>query len=314
MLKPKKYDCLISLAGWESECNCSDFLASIFTIPGIDMAFAANVSSTTGKDLVERSLVNAADQLVLDMQQAIGVSMKAYADEFSVPTKFVENADADQETTLKGSDCLFISYIEVKATECVSINVTIADMDDSLTLAGYTNHKIMVNRFTNFNELTITYETNLDHVPMTPSYGSCGCLEHDCLECSCHYEKDCYVTQTPSNIVIHGGIKCNFGDYLCGCPELMSKLMKERAALYILWEALVSGRCNPAAEDVEKIQIGIENLQAQHNNNITTISDSIRRTLKDDCCIECGGLKYVENVPQYSGKIQGAKAYKKKRH
>lgn len=305
-----RYECLKRRIGVPSCCDDNSG-TDLFTLPGIDLNVAARASSTTGKDLLCRSVNNAIEKVVNDILTSGGWVVPAFISsvKFSDKSEIVSlSSGSIQFTKTAEKPILSIHCLTICAEGDHGVTVTITDGDDSKEFITETNTKLCPDISTDQNELTVSWvsETAIDICVSAKK--SCGC-EYDCAKpcdenyCGCSGQESCEIktiTGENNNEGIYADVKlkCDFVQYLCECPDIVKDLIKWNTGYFLAVEVMSSTRSN----EVQRMYTKYAELKKEFisliNSKIHSVVKSLKQAIHDDCCLDCGGVKYIQHAPR----------------
>lgn len=296
--------CLSSLVGVKGSCSDTNSYAFfIDDTPGINLKNAANISDTTGIDLLNKSIQNGASQVKQDIQhELIGkfrlneqIKPFTYSRFSTGYTSVVKSGFKFQQLC---DDCrlasLFITSVEFQTKEDFSGKVVVKQGNEVFEVTVISNAEIKSYVTINKKIVSTDFEIYLEE-----ENGNTFDLLNTLAT---PYSSTCTITTIGNGLIkLNGFWQCDIDRVFCELKELFGRAVWYSSGSYFFEELSMTDRINyysiyKSQEDaVEQKHI----LQGRYQKEIKLVATKLFPLLKKmgGCCIDCTGSGWTYQLP-----------------
>lgn len=283
-------------------------------LPGINLRYAADISDTTGLQLLNEK-INLATMLVLQeisgamipyfRQNSIvdNIQVGYYRNSYLPPVAL--NRGVHLKTKFSRLTRLRINSVKIRMQQIAYSGNVIIDNGLDVATFNFTTDangeaEIFPNYLTNSTEAWVLLDNTAINVNNSEIKSGCGCGS----------KATKYITATGWNgssdasstygLIVDAVAECSYDDFGCLLISKLPFLVLYRAGIEIVKEAITTDRLNSITLlDSEKAQFLLDDFNTEYQKHLKNLINSLPELLKrvDECCIVCNQGKYIFGTP-----------------
>lgn len=283
-------------------------------LPGINLRYAADISDTTGLQLLNEK-IDFATMLVL---QELSGAMIPYFRQNSIVDNiqigYWRNSYLAPATLMRGVHLktkfsrlirLRINSVKIKIQQVgYSGNILI---DNGLTVETFPfvtdangESEVFTNYMTNATEAWVLVDNTAINVNNSEIKSGCGCSSKATKYINATGWNGNGDSNSTYGLVVDANAECSWDDFGCLLVSKLPFLILYRAGIEIVKEAITTDRLNSITlMDSEKAQFLLDDFNNEYQKHLKNLVNSLPELLKrvDECCIVCNQGKYTFGTP-----------------
>lgn len=309
-----KPPCLNNFIG--VKCLTTDPVSGLWIndLPGINLRYAADISDTTGLQLLNEK-IDLATRLVLQelsgamipyfRQNSIvdNIQVGYFRNSYLPPVAL--NRGVHLKTKFSRLIRLRINSVKIRIQEPLHAGSILIDNGLDVQTFNFTTDsngeaEIFTNYLTNSTECWVLLDNTGIHVNNSEIKSGCGCAS----------KATKYITATGWNgssdssstygLIVDAVAECSFDDFGCLLISKLPFLILYRAGIEIVKEAITTDRLNSITLlDSDKANFLLDDFNTEYQKHLKNLVNSLPELLKrvDECCIVCNQGKYIFGTP-----------------
>jgi hypothetical protein len=283
-------------------------------LPGINLSYAADISDTTGLQLLNEK-IDFATMLVLQelsgamipyfRQNSIidQIQIGYFRNSYLAPAAL--NRGVHVKTKFSRLTRLRINTVKISIQQPLTPGVIV--IDNGLTTESFAfttdstgNAEIFTNYLTNSTEAWILLDNTGINVNNSEIKSGCGCSSKATKYITASGWNGTSDSTSTYGLIVDAVAECSFDDFGCLLISKLPFLVLYRAGIEIIKEAITTDRLNSITlMDSEKAQFLLDDFNNEYQKHLKNLVNSLPELLKrvDECCIVCNQGKYTFGTP-----------------